>query len=149
MNTRKARFFSLELGLVLLLSGLGMAQAPAGSPKPGPEHQRLAYFAGKWDIDADMKPSTFGPGGRAMYKQSCDWFEGNFAMVCHFEGTVQTRLLKGLSIMGWDPAAQTYTYFSTAAFRQANFPRGTGGDDTWSLNNETKINGKPMLVRFT
>lgn len=149
MKAKKARFFSLELGLVLLLSGLGMAQAPAGSPKPGPEHQKLAYFAGKWDIDADMKPSTFGPGGRATYKQSCDWFEGNFAMVCHFEGTVQTRLLKGLSIMGWDPAAQTYTYFSTNSSGQGTFSRGTVEGDTWTWNNETKINGKPMLVRFT
>ena len=149
MKAKKTRFFSLELGLVLLLSGLGIAQAPAGSPKPGPEHQKLAYFAGKWDIDADMKPSTFGPGGRATYKQSCDWFEGSFAMVCHFEGTVQTRLLKGLSIMGWDPAAQTYTYFSTNSSGQGTFSRGTVEGGLWTWNNETKINGKPMLVRFT
>jgi len=149
MTARKTRFFSLELGLILLLAGLAMAQSSAGPPKPGPEHQKLAYFAGKWDIDADMKPSTFGPGGKAKYKQSCDWFEGNFAMVCHFDGTMQTGLLKGLSIMGWDPDAQTYTYFSTNSLGQGTFSRGTVEGDTWTWNNETKMNGKPVAIRFT
>jgi len=149
MTTRKTGFFSLELGLILLSAGLAMAQSSAGPPKPGPEHQKLAYFAGKWDIDADMKPSTFGPGGKAKYKQSCDWFEGNFAMVCHFDGTMQTGLLKGLSIMGWDPGAQTYTYFSTNSLGQGTFSRGTVEGDTWTWNNETKMNGKPVVIRFT
>jgi hypothetical protein len=149
MKTKEARLFSLELGLILLLAGLGMAQAPAGPPKAGPEHQRLAYFAGKWDIDGDMKPSTFGPGGKLTYKQNCDWFEGNFAIVCHSEGTTPTGSIKGVSIMGWDPAAKTYTYFSTNSWGQGTFSRGTVEGDTWTWNNETKINGKPMVVRFT
>ncbi len=149
MKTKKTLFFSLQLGTVLLLVGVGMAQAPAGPPKPGPEHQKLAYFAGKWNAEGDMKPSTFGPGGKFTYRQICEWFDGNCALVCHSDGTMQTGTVKGLSIMAWDPAAKTYTYFSTNSWGQGGFSRGTVEGDTWTWNNETRMNGKPVVIRFT
>ena len=37
------------------------AQEPAPVPKPGPEHEKLAYFVGKWVSEAEVKPSPFGP----------------------------------------------------------------------------------------
>lgn len=51
--------------------------------------------------------------------------------------------------MGWDPATKTYTYFSTNSWGQGTFSRGTVEGDTWTWNNETKMNGKPVVVRFT
>ena len=149
MRTKKMQSFSLQFAFVLLFVGLGMAQAPAGLPKPGPEHQKLAYFAGKWQSEGDMKPSTFGPGGKFTYTQNCEWFDGNFALVCHSDAAMQTGPVKGLSIMGWDPAAKTYTYFSTNSWGQGTFSRGTVEGDTWTWNNESKTNGKPAVVRFT
>ena len=148
MKTRKARF-SLELAVVLLFVGLGMAQAPAGPRKPGPEHQKLAYFAGKWTSEGDMKPSSFGPGGKFSSSSTCEWFDGNFALVCHSDGAMQTGSVKGLSIMAWDPGAKTYTYFSTNSWGQGGFSRCTAEGDTWAWNNETTVNGKLMVVRFT
>lgn len=149
MKTKKPSLFSLELVLVSLFAAHGMAQAPAGAAKPGPEHLKLAYFAGKWDVEGDMKPSTFGPGGKFTSTQSCEWFDGNFALVCHSDGTMQTGSVKGLSIMAWDAAAKTYTYFSTNSRGQGAFSRGTVEGDTWTWNNESKMNGKPVVVRFT
>jgi Protein of unknown function (DUF1579) len=147
MNKKKTRFF--QLGLVLLLVGLGMAQAPTGPPKPGPEHQKLAYFAGKWTSEGDMKPSFLGPGGKFRSSSTCEWFDGNFALVCHSDGKTQTGSVKGLSVMAWDAAAKTYTYFSTNSLGQGGFSRGTVEGDTWTWSNETTMNGKPMVVRFT
>jgi hypothetical protein len=149
MKPKKTLFLPAQLGLVFLLVGLGMAQASASPPKPGPEHQKLAYFVGNWDAEGDMKPSTFGPGGRFTYTQSCDWFDGNFALVCHSDGAMQTGSVRGLSIMGWDPATKSYTYFSTDSRGQGTFSRGTVEGDTWTWNNESKMNGKPVVVRFT
>jgi hypothetical protein len=34
-------------------------------PKPGPEHARLARFAGTWEGDEKLEPSPWGPGGAA------------------------------------------------------------------------------------
>jgi hypothetical protein len=149
MKTKRMRFSLLEFGPVLLLAGLGMAQAPAGPPKPGPAHQKLASFVGKWRTEGDMKPSSLGPGGKFSSSSTCEWFDGNFAVLCHSDGTMQTGSVKGLSIMAWDPAAKTYTYFSTNSMGQGGFSRGIVEGDTWTWNNETTMNGKPMVVRFT
>ena len=149
MKIKRALLLSVMIALVWPFVGLGVAQAPAGPPKPGPEHEKLAYFAGKWESEADMKPSTFGPGGKFTYTQNCEWFEGNFAVVCHSDGKSQTSSVKGLSIMGWDPVAKTYTYYSTDTNGRSTFSRGTFEGDTWTWNNETTINGKSFAVRFT
>ena len=148
MKIRKAQF-SVELGLVLLFGPLGMAQAPAGPPQPGPEHLKLAYFAGKWSAEGDMKPSTSGPGGKFSSTSTCEWFDGKFALVCHSEGKTQASTVKGLSIMGWDPAVKTYTFFTINEVGQNAFSRGTVEGDTWTWNNESNVNGKPVILRFT
>ena len=149
MKTKRALFLAVEIALVWFAVGLGLAQAPSGPPTPGPEHQKMAYFAGKWDIEGDMKPSSFGPGGKFTTKQSCEWFAGNFALVCHSDTSMPTGSVQGLSILAWDPNAKTYTYFSTNSSGQGGFSRGTVEGDTWTWNNETKMNGKPVVVRFT
>lgn len=149
MNTKKALTLSVNVALIFLFVGIGLAQAPAGPPKPGPEHQKLAYFAGKWTAEGDMKPSPFGPGGKFAYTQTCEWFDANFALLCHSEGQTQTGTVKGLSIMGWDPAARTYTYFAINTLGQNTFSRGTVEGDTWIWNNESKMNGNPVISRFT
>ena len=61
------------------------AQAPQ-APKPGPEHQKLAYFAGRWSETADMKPGPMGPGGTMTGTSSCEWFQGGFYLVCRSNG---------------------------------------------------------------
>jgi len=148
MNTKKALTLAVSIVLVLLV-GPGLAQAPAGPPKPGPEHQKMAYFVGTWESEADMKPSPLGPGGRFTYTQTCEWFEGNFALVCHTDGKSQAGSIKGVSIMAWDAAEKTYTYFSTSSLGQGGFSRGTLEGDTWTWNNATKMNGKPVVLRYT
>jgi len=51
--------------------------------------------------------------------------------------------------MGWDPAEKTYTYFATNTMGEIVFSRGTVQGDTWTWNNESKMNGKPVRARFT
>src|SRR5215471_12641704 len=98
MQAKKSLILAVSVALVLLFVGVGLAQAPA-APQPGPEHQKLAYFAGTWTSEGDMKPSALGPGGKYSSRQTCEWFDGNFALVCHSEGKSQTGSVKGLSIM--------------------------------------------------
>ncbi len=149
MNTKKAASLAVSIALVLMFVGVALAQAPSGPPKPGPEHQKLAYFAGKWASEGDTKPSPFGPAGKFTSTETCEWFDGNFALVCHSEGKMQEGSFKGLSVMGWDPAEKTYTYFATSTLGEIVFSRGTVQGDTWTWNNESKMNGKPIRARFT
>jgi len=149
MNTKKTLFLAAKILAVLLCAGAGSAQSPSGPPRPGPEHEKLAYFAGKWEFEVDMKPSSFGPGGKVAYTQTCEWFDGNFALVCRTDRNQQTNAVKILSIMSWDPAAKTYVYFETNTLGRNLFSRGTVEGDTWTWNNEINLNGKPVAFRFT
>ena len=58
------RTFIVVVGTLVLFQ-LVLAQAPPRAPKPGPEHKRMAYFAGNWTVEGEMKASPFGPGGRS------------------------------------------------------------------------------------
>jgi hypothetical protein len=124
------------------------AQAPSGPPKPGPEQQKLAYFAGKWTSEGDMKASIFGPAGKFSFEQNCDWFTGGLALVCHTDGKMLGGTVKSLSIIGYDLQEQTYTYFETNTLGENLFSRGTFEGDTWTWTNEGKMNGKPIRGRF-
>src|SRR5712691_937902 len=84
-----------------LASGIvvgGLAQAPSGAPKPGPEHQKLAFFAGKWVSEGETKASAFGPAMKFRFLETCEWFSGGFAIVCHFDGKTGEGAVKGLKV---------------------------------------------------
>jgi len=125
------------------------AQAPSGPPKPGPEHQKLAYFAGKWASEGETKPNSFGPSGKFSYTQTCEWFSGGFALVCHTDTKTVAGAVTALSIMGYDPGEKTYVYFETNSYGESFFARGTEQGGTWTWTNESKMNGKALRTRFT
>ena len=58
-----------------------LAQDAGGPLSPGPEHEKLAFFLGKWTSEGDMKPSPYGPGGKFTFTQDCDWLSGKFALL--------------------------------------------------------------------
>jgi hypothetical protein len=125
------------------------AQAPSGPLKPGPEQQKLAYFAGKWASEGETKPNSFGPSGKFSYTQTCEWFSGGFALVCHTDTKTVAGTVTELSIMGYDPGEKTYVYFETNNFGENLFARGTEEGGTWTWTNESKMNGKALHARFT
>ncbi len=149
MNIKK--YAAVAIGVVLSVTWVGavLGQAPSGPPKPGPEHQKLSYFAGKWASEGETKPSPFGPGGKFTFTETCEWYAGGFAIVCHSEGKMPEGTMKGLSIMGYDPEEKTYVYFETNSMGESIFSRGTVEGDTWTWANEAKMGGKPVRVRFT
>jgi hypothetical protein len=149
MNTKKGVALAVSILLALTWVGTALGQAPSGPPKPGPEHQKLAYFAGKWASEGEMKPGPSGPGGKFTFAENCEWFASGLALVCHSEGKMQEGTVKGLSVMGYDPEEKTYIYFETNSMGENVFSRGTVEGDTWTWTNESKMGGKPVHARFT
>ncbi len=146
---KKHRVRALAALLTCSAAAVVLAQAPSSPPKPGPEHQKLAYFAGKWASEGDTKPGAFGPGGKFTFTETCEWFAGGFALVCHSEGKFGENTEKGLSVMAYDPSEKTYIYFETSSSGENVYSHGTVAGDTWTWNNEGKMNGKPTRARFT
>ncbi len=149
MNIKKNAALAVSMLLALTWVGAAVGQAPSGPPKPRPEHQKFAYFAGKWASEGEMKPSAFGPGGKFTFTETCEWFTGSFALVCHSEGKMQEGAVTGLSVMSYDPGEKTYVYFETNSLGENVFSRGAVEGDMWTWANESKMGGKAVRARFT
>jgi hypothetical protein len=146
---KKHTILALAAVLAFTLVGAVLAQAPGGPPKPGPEHQKLAYYVGKWNSEGDTKPSAYGPGGKFSSTDTCEWFAGGFAVVCHIDGKFGDAAVKGLSVTSYDTSEKAYIYFETDSFGENVVAHGNVSGDTWTWNSQSTINGKTTRARFT
>jgi uncharacterized protein DUF1579 len=124
------------------------AQAP---PKPSAEHQRLAYFVGKWTSVGEMKPGPMGPGGKYTTTDTCEWFEGQFAVVCRGEGKTPMGPMKNLGLMSYSAEEKVYTYYAvdSSGMTMASVAKGTVQGDTWTYTDESVMGGMKIKMQVT
>lgn len=146
MSARSAAVVAL---LTLAAAPLLSAQAPAAPPRPGPEHQKLNFFAGRWTFEADMKPSPMGPAGKITGTETCEWFTGGFFLVCRSDGQGPAGEMKGLYFLGYSAERKRYTYAGIGN------DQGEGGSataelasDTWTWEGESLMGGQTMKGRY-
>ena len=92
---------------VALALGSTFVAAQATKATPGPEHKRMAYFAGQWNYQGEAKNSPLGPGGKIAGTETCEWFAGGFQLVCRTKGTGPKGPGTGQSVVGYDPHAES------------------------------------------
>ena len=142
------------LAAFALVSAAGLpyaaAQAPQ-APKPGPEHKRLGYFVCKWNAEGEMKPGPMGPGGKMKSTDTCEWFEGQYSVICRSEGTMPTGSSKSIGILGYNTEEKVYTYYGVdnSNMTMASVPKGTIQGDTWTYIDEGTMGGKKYKSRVT
>ena len=144
--------FNTLVMCVATAAGLAAAAAqPPQAPKPGPEHKRLDYFVGKWAHTGEMKPGPMGPGGKMSWTDTCEWFEGGFAVVCRSEGKGPMGPMKGIGILGYSPEEKVYTYFGAdnSPMAMTSVPKGTVQGDTWTYHDEGVMGGQKFKTRVT
>jgi hypothetical protein len=124
-----------------------MAQAP--SLRPGPEHTRMGYFAGRWIVDGEYKSSASGTRGKYQGSETCDWFSGGFHLVCRSKGSGPVGSGTGLSIMSYNPAERTYSYHAINSFGDEFFVRGTVDSQGWTFTSEQMVEDEPTRTRIT
>jgi len=143
----------LTVTMAMSIVGLQPTIAQAPQPaKPGPEHQRLAYFVGTWTSEGEMKPGPMGPGGKMTSRDTCEWYEGRFAVICRSEGKGPMGPSKGLGILGYSPEEKVYTYYGTDSsgmMTMTSVPRGTVKGDTWTYTDESMMGGQKVKSRVT
>ncbi|MBP7148429.1 MAG: DUF1579 family protein [Acidobacteria bacterium] len=138
------------VALLAAAAPAALAQAPE-RPVPGPEHKKLEFFVGKWKGEADMKPNPFVPGGKYNSTDTCEWFDGNFAVVCRSEGSGPAGQMKSLGLIGYSPEEKVYTYYGldNGGMMMTSVARGTLQGDTWTFVDEAKMGGKTVKSRYT
>lgn len=143
---------ALQLFAVACVVAIWQAASPAQEPpKPSAEHQRLAYFVGKWTSVGEMKPSPMGPGGKFTTTDSCEWFEGRFAVVCRGEGKTPMGPMKNLGVMSYSPEEKVYTYYAVdnSGMTMASVAKGTVKGDTWTYIDESVMGGQKIKMQVT
>jgi hypothetical protein len=147
--TRKFAVLGACVVSFVWLQVASMAQTPPA--KPGPENERLGYFVGKWTTEGEMKPGPMGPGGKLTSSDTCEWFEGGFAVVCRGEGTTPMGPNKSLGILGYSTEEKAYTYYGVdnSMMSMTSVPRGTLTGDTWTYTDESQMGGQKVKSRVT
>lgn len=137
------------LSVALLAFQLAASAQPPQAPKPTPEHQRLGYFVGNWTTEGEMKPSPMGPGGKITSTDRCEWFEGQFAVVCHSTGKTPMGPAKSLGIMAYSTEEKVYTYYGidNSPMAMVGAARGTRQDGTWTYTDESMMGGQKIKSR--
>lgn len=121
------------------------------APKPGPGHEKLGYWVGTWVNEGEIKENPMMPAGKFKGKDSCEWFEGKFAVVCRSEGTGPMGPSKGLGIMSYSSEMQVYTYYGTDSLgmTMTSVPKGTVDGKTWVYDDESKMGDATFKSRYT
>jgi hypothetical protein len=135
---------------VALGSAAVIAQATKPTkPTPGPEHKRIAYFAGQWNFQGEAMESPLGPGGKITGSETCEWFAGGFQLVCRTKMSGPKGPATGMSVLSYDPARKAYTYYGLTSHGDNIFVRGQVQDKVWTWTDETTVEGKKMKIVAT
>jgi hypothetical protein len=136
------------LAIVVCIAVFAAAQEPQ-MPKPGPEHQAMATFVGKWKFDGTANAGAMGPGGKIAFNESCELYEGGFAVVCNAEGMGPMGPTKSHSIMSYDADKKAYTYYAIEKGMPPFLATGQRDGKTWKWDAESKMGAMTMKTRVT
>jgi hypothetical protein len=138
------------LGLVALFAAAStaLAQAPGGLPKPGLEHKRLSYFEGRWTTEGQQRENPFGPAGRFLSNDTCEWVLEGFFLKCTGEGKDPMGTTKSLGLMGYDAENKVYTYYGADNRGFGGPGDGTLKGNVWTYTSSMKMKGKTIKSRW-
>ncbi|MGA8891473.1 MAG: DUF1579 family protein [Anaeromyxobacteraceae bacterium] len=126
------------------------AHAEDKAPRPGPDHARLGFFVGKWKTTGVINDSPFMPGGKFTETSDCQWFSGNFSVVCRTKGKGPAGPMEAMAIMGWSGEEKVYVFYGVESnpMAWATVPRGTYADGTWTFEDESRMGGQMVKSRY-
>ena len=125
-----------------------MAQEPP-MPMPGPEHKAISAFAGKWSFEGKVNDGPMGPGGPVTFTETCEMFEGGFALVCRSEGKNPMGPTKAIAIMSYDPEKKVYTYYAVQSGYPAFTATGKNVGEAWNWETVSKMGDQTMNTAVT
>src|SRR5215510_6903462 len=123
-------------------------QSPTPS-KPGPEHQKMAAFLGKWSFEGQAQASPYGPAGKLTSVDTFAWLPGNFFLEHQWDSKQGGTPIIGREIVGYDSASKTYTsrFFDNAG--NTGSLKATVNSNTWTWTADSVVAGKPLKERGT
>jgi len=138
----------VTLVLVTLCPAFGHAQVQA--PKAAPEGQRLASYVGTWKLEGEVMAGSDGRRDKVSGTATCEWFDGNFHVVCRGEFQVGGfGKMTNLEIVSYDRKAGGYSYHAFNSLGATVSGSGSVSGDTWTWLWEDRVAGNAARLRET
>ena len=144
----RMRIGTLALATLLTAASTAVAQAPAGTPKPGPEHKRLAYFEGKWATEGEQKANPFGPAGKFSSTDVCEWVLDGFFLKCTSEGKDPLGSIRSFALWGYDTENKAYTFYGADSRGFGGPSEGSLKGKVWTITSSMNMKGKTIRSRW-
>jgi len=111
--------------------------------KPAPELSKLEFFAGDWKSEATVIGT---PGKPSKYTSTshAEWMEGGFFLIEHWDFELDGVKGKELSLKGYDPVREVYTYHAFTSHGESFYDTGRveGGIWTWQREERSGARGR-------
>ena len=134
---------------LLFMSAMVTAQTSVQAPKPGPEHQRLEVFLGKWTQVGEAQASPYGPEAKLMSTDTYEWMPGGFFMLHRLESRQGTVNFKATEILGYDSRNRVYRSYIFDNFGNSGSYKVTQQGNTWISIGDSEVGGKLLKERYT
>jgi hypothetical protein len=111
----------------------------AHPPRPGPEHERLAAFAGRWRTAGQVLASASTPALEIAGTDEYEWMPGGFFLLHRVDIHIGGERVQALEIIGWD--AERGSYFMRSFDSQggtAEMRASIGDDGTWKFTGDAE-----------
>jgi hypothetical protein len=116
-----------------------MTDAGAQPPRPGPEHERLSPFVGRWKTAGEVLASASSPALEIAGIDEYEWMPGGFFLLHRVDVRIGTERVQALEIIGWD--AERGRYFMRSFDSQggtAEMHASVGDDGTWKFTGDAE-----------
>jgi hypothetical protein len=130
---------------LLVAAAAGQAQ----EAKPGPKHQKLAFWIGEWTIEAEAKPNPLFPEGPYNATMTAEWFEGGFQVLCRYNWTGALGPYAELNIMGYDQVNGEYFNYAIDGLGGNMVFTGPAEDNVFTYLAEFEAEGTHVAFRWT
>jgi len=136
----RARRVGLAVVAVCVVAFCSPALAQDPPPKPGPEHERLGDWLGKWSCE--NKDGSTGT-------MTCEWFDGGFFVECPWDFKSASGVTSTLvPVIGYDKTEKAYTWYRYSSRGWTDSAKGWVKNDTWTWLFEPERNSKGEHVRW-
>jgi len=135
----------------VLLSALGIAQAPQQASAPGlsPQHQRMGYFAGDWTASGTSKISPNAPTAPFTLKEHGEFVTDGYFLETKTSMKSALGTVNSQRVMGYNPEDKVYTYNVYNSLGEHQVALGHINGNTWTWESEEKLNGLVIKGRYT
>lgn len=121
-----------------------MSEQPKIPTEPTPGHRRLEVFSGRWHAEGDSYAAGQDPDDprgsieKWVSDESAEWLDGGFFLVTHWDATTGGKPFRGLGVMSYDAAKDSY---ASRSFENHGYFRKYAvsvDGDVWSFSGKSE-----------